>query len=115
MKADAKKAAEKSTVTPKEKDEAAKKAAAEKKAQEQKNQQEERKKKKASNKKSEAPKKEEAPKAQVSVDLKPCQEIDIYRVCEFSVHQFDLEAKQHLHLEAYQNMPDCDLLKEPLC
>jgi hypothetical protein len=56
-----------------------------------KREKEERKKKKGAEKKEPA-KKEEAPKAQTNStsDLKPYKEIDIYRVCEFTVHQFDV-------------------------
>lgn len=42
-------------------------------------------------------KKEEAPKAQAQPELKPYKEIDIYRVCEFAVHQFDVEHSSTSH------------------
>jgi hypothetical protein len=81
MKLDAKKAAEKPK-DPVAKDQPAKDPAKEK---------EELVKKKLKEKsKLKALKKEEAPKAQAQTELKPYKEIDIYRVCEFSVHQFDV-------------------------
>jgi len=99
MKLDAKKAAEKpkdpvakdqpAKDPAKEKEELVKKKLEEKaKLEALKKEKEERKKKKAE--KREPPKKEEAPKAQAQTELKPYKEIDIYRVCEFSVHQFDV-------------------------
>lgn len=101
----------------------AKAKAAELAAQVEKKKEELKQKKKSSRmeKKAAEVKKEEAPKAQAQQELKPYKEIDIYRVCEFAVHQFDVEQRtnlnelEHAPADPQQEMSETELHQDPLC